>query len=124
MKRKKTKNNPQLKKVLRQNKKKKFMHFFSHSGENNNQFFNRPHPGVVFTKKREKRKKSVAKYLITYNVYSNTANSHFFYFKNIQVGRHATTAGPITKSNKIIVLIIIIIIMIENFNESRTLIAD
>lgn len=57
-------------------------------------FFNRPHPGVVFTKKR--KGKPVVKYLINYNVYSNTANSHF-YFKIYRSGRHATTAGPITK---------------------------
>lgn len=81
---------PQLK-GLRQNQI--FMHFF-HSRENNIQFFNRPHPGVVFTKKR--RGKPVVKYLINYNVYSNTANSHF-YFKIYRFGRHATTAGPITK---------------------------
>lgn len=45
---------PQLK-GLRQNQN--FMHFFFHSRENNIQFFNRPHPGVVFTKKRKEKKR-------------------------------------------------------------------
>lgn len=81
-----------------------FMHFFFHSHENNIHFSNRPHPGAVFTKKR--KEKPVVKYLINYNVYSNTA-IHIFILKYTSLDIMQQQQVPLQKkSNKIIIIII------------------
>ena len=51
-------------------------------------------PWSSIHKGTERERKSVVNYLINYNVYSNTANSHFSP-KIYRYGRHATTAGPL-----------------------------